>query len=303
MSNSPPAQLLQNSLAQGDLWQRAVVQTERAALSGSLRPIVTRPVTVRQREIRFTVHTLAAQDPKATALARQRRQAETGNRADPFRPPYDPDLFVADISPTHVCVLNKFPVLAHHLLIITRQDEPQTDLLTLADFQALWACLAQVDGLAFYNGGRVAGASQAHKHLQLVPFSGNDGLLSLEERLVRPGGLPFPHAFGRLNPCLAPHPPAAAGAAFAHYHGLLRQVGLGRRLGNPAQLGPYNLLLTRRWMLLIPRSRETVAGIGVNGLGFAGSLLVRTPEEMAYLRRRTPLLLLRDVVARRRFSK
>ena len=37
--------------------------------------------------------------------------------------------------------------------------------------------------------------------------------------------------------------------------------------------------------------------------GPSRSSLFRTPEEMAYLRRRTPLLLLRDVVARRRFSK
>ena len=29
--------------------------------------------------------------------------------------------------------------------------------------------LAEVEGLAFFNGGTVAGASQPHKHLQVVP--------------------------------------------------------------------------------------------------------------------------------------
>ena len=38
-----------------------------------------------------------------------------------------------------------------------------------ADFDALARGLAAIDGLAFYNGGTVAGASQPHKHLQLVP--------------------------------------------------------------------------------------------------------------------------------------
>jgi ATP adenylyltransferase len=69
-----------------------------------------------------------------------------------------------------------------------------------------------------------------------------------------------------------------------------------RRLGDPAQPGPYNLLFTRRWMLLVPRRHEKSAGLGVNGMGFAGSLLVRNAEQMAYLRRRSPLLFLRDVV-------
>jgi ATP adenylyltransferase/5',5'''-P-1,P-4-tetraphosphate phosphorylase II len=33
----------------------------------------------------------------------------------------------------------------------------------------MWTCLAEFDGLAFYNAGTIAGASQSHKHLQQVP--------------------------------------------------------------------------------------------------------------------------------------
>ena len=32
------------------------------------------------------------------------------------------------------------------------------------------AILAEFDGLGFYNGGETAGASQPHKHLQIVPL-------------------------------------------------------------------------------------------------------------------------------------
>ena len=43
---------------------------------------------------------------------------------------YEVDLFVADISPTHVCILNKFNVVDYHLLIITRAFESQENLLS-----------------------------------------------------------------------------------------------------------------------------------------------------------------------------
>ena len=52
-------------------------------------------------------------------------------------------------------------------------------------------------------------------------------------------------------------------------------------LGMAHALPPYNLLATRDWMLLVPRSCAESHGINVNAMGFAGSLLVRcraTPE-------------------------
>jgi len=77
---------------------------------------------------------------------------------------------VGDISATHVGLLNKFCVLEDHLLMVTRDYAEQTELLDESDFHALLCGLAAVDGLAFYNGGTDAGASQPHKHLQLVPL-------------------------------------------------------------------------------------------------------------------------------------
>ena len=107
-------------------------------------------------------------------LARKpRREAPDASpaaaRPNPFLP-YDPAMYVADASPTHVCLLNKFNVVERHLLIVTRAFEDQETPLTQPDFEALWTCLAEAEGLGFYNSGAVAGASQPHKHLQLVPL-------------------------------------------------------------------------------------------------------------------------------------
>ena len=61
---------------------------------------------------------------------------------------------------------------------------------------------------------------------------------------------------------------------------------------------PYNLLLCRRWMLLVPRRREDFDGVSVNALGFAGSLLVPDREHLERLRRAGPGQALRSVSGR-----
>jgi ATP adenylyltransferase len=228
----------------------------------------------------------------ATSLARKaaegRRQPGAGG--DPFLP-YDPDLFVADLSPTHVCLLNRFNVVEHHLLLVTRAFEEQESPLTPADFAALAACLAEIDGLGFYNSGPAAGASQRHKHLQLVSTPMGDGpeRTPIDRALAAPEpALPFPHALVRLDP--AAGPPAAAGARLlAAYRELLDAVFPARAPG------PYNLLATRDWMLLVPRTSSHWEGIEVNALGFAGTLLVASAADLERVRRAGPLAILRHV--------
>ncbi len=38
----------------------------------------------------------------------------------------------------------------------------------------MWTCLGEFEVLVFYNGGKLAGASQRQKHLQIVTFSETD---------------------------------------------------------------------------------------------------------------------------------
>lgn len=214
---------------------------------------------------------------------------------------------MAELSDTHVALLNKFNVIDHHLLIVTRCFKPQEALLEFADFVALAACMAEFDGLCFYNGGAQSGASQRHKHLQIVPLPlGESGPPLPIESVLRPGGmegpigtvpgLPFLHAFARLElaPAASRH---AAHAAFDCYHALLEATGL-RAIGVNGELhqsAPYNLLVTRRWMLLVPRYSECVEGISVNALGFAGSLFVRDAAQMDVIKRLGPMSVLQRV--------
>lgn len=245
----------------------------------------------------FTVRILTRLEKKVEAT---RGQERTGT--NPFLP-YDEDLFVADISDTHVCLMNKFNVLDHHLLIVTREFEEQESALTLSDFEALWMCLAELDGLAFYNWGTVAGASQRHKHLQLAPLPLGAGpqLIPIDPLLERalssrsPGAvpeLPFAHALARVDESSAREPAQAARTSLARHGEMMRALGCE---GNH----PYNLLVTRRWMLMVPRTREHYGGIPVNALGYAGSLLVLDRQQLDLVRRLGPMAILREVAAPR----
>lgn len=293
-------------LKPGTLWPRVIEQTQHALECGALLSLPTEHMFIEQGGVRFLVRTLSNLNLKREA---KKAAKASGKKINPFLP-YEEDLFVANISKTHICLLNKYNVANYHLLIITRDFEEQETLLTLQDFEALWACMVEFEGLAFYNAGKKAGASQRHKHLQLVPLpltpastpeSPQIPIASLLSTATFQGpvgtipGFPFVHAFAKLDFTWAESPSKTALTTFEQYQTLLHTVGLGARTGENKQSGAYNLLLTRQWMLLIPRSQEDFESISVNSLGFAGALLVRNELEMELLKSYGPMNILKSV--------
>jgi sulfate adenylyltransferase (ADP) / ATP adenylyltransferase len=299
--------MIGSPLQSGTLWPAVLRQTAHALNCGALRPIETIRTTIEDGGVRFLIRQVSSLARKDEDQQGRKPRAPDSCGVNPFLP-YDPDLFVADISDTHIALLNKFNVIDHHLLIVTRRFEQQEALLDLADFGALFSCMAQFDGLGFYNGGRVAGASQRHKHLQIVPLPLDeaDPLLPIEPLLAAARmdgpvgtvpGLAFAHVFAQLEPLLATRPLEMALSALDRYSALLDAAGL-RAIdvnGEPHQSAPYNLLVTTRWMLLVPRSVERVEGIPVNALGFAGSLFVRDETQMGTIRKLGPMTVLQRV--------
>ena len=289
-------------------------QTAHALACGALHPIETAHTFIDDGGMRFSVR-VAANLARKEAARLTRQTSVTSDSQPPRDPflPYEPDLFVSDLSPTHVALLNKFNVIDRHLLIVTRRYEPQEALLDAADFTALIAVLREIDGLAFYNGGTVAGASQPHKHLQMVPLplagaalhlapleallGGAQAVHSARPVAIVPG-LAFRHAFARLD--LDPDTGTADSAAHVAldcYHALLDAAGVPAidMGGVPHQGAPYNLLVTRRWMLVVPRVAECIEGISVNSLGFAGSFFVRNAAQLQTLAQLGPMTALERV--------
>jgi sulfate adenylyltransferase (ADP) / ATP adenylyltransferase len=278
----------------GTLWQSVLDSTEHAVQCGALENIPTRVEHIEERGIRFQVHIVQQLERKRVEGITQRQEG-----TNPFLP-YDKDMFVADISDTHVCLLNKFNVMEHHLLIVTREFEHQETLLTKRDFEAMWRCLREFEGLAFYNSGTISGASQPHKHLQQVPLplggcsecTPIDSLLagvSLEEKFGVVPAFKFSHVLAHVNHIELTTAEEAGREIEQVYLEMLRHVD------GAETPGPYNLLATRGWMLLVPRSVEHYGSISVNALGFAGSLLARDERELELIRARGPLGVLEDV--------
>jgi ATP adenylyltransferase len=285
----------------GSLWPAILRQSRRALDCGALRPIDTVQATIDDAGMIFLVRQVSSVARKDEDRARRESAPPGTVRVNPFLP-CDDDLVVADIGDSHILLLNKFNVIDQHLLVVTRRFEPQSALIDLADFTALFACLDQFDGLGFYNGGPEAGASQPHKHLQIVPLPlGRPGPALPVEPLVaaarlRDGtgvvpGLPFAHAFARFDVSRGMNAPATAHSAWACYRALLDAAGVPPVDvdGKAHQSAPYNLLVARDWMLLVPRSVATVEGIAVNALGYAGSLFVRDEAQMRTVERIGPM--------------
>lgn len=293
--------------APGTLLRSVKKRTEHAISRGALHSIRTDQRFIEQGGVRFVVRAVSSLARRDRARVSEAAKAETsGERDNPFLP-YDPDLFVTGISATHFCLLNKFNVMDHHLLIVTRAFEHQETLLTLNDFEALWACMTEIDGLGFYNSGAIAGASQPHKHLQIVPvpIAGEGPAIPMEPLMETVGaldtikdipGLPFAHAFSRQE-AFRSNPPATVEALHQRYLGMLSLLGLtaGAPGGRDRAPKPYNLLVTREWMLLVPRSQEHFDSISINALGFAGSLFVRDEKQMEKIGRHGPMTVLRAV--------
>ncbi|GJH11862.1 phosphorylase [Caballeronia novacaledonica] len=277
-------------------WQDVVTQTQRALACGALRSFDTVQSVIEDGGVPFLVRQAAnlARKEEASKLAAK----ATADAASAWRDPFSPceeALRVGDIGERHFLLLNKFNVLAHHLLIVTTDFEPQESLIGEDDFAALFACLERFDGLGFYNGGTIAGSSQPHKHLQIVPLPLDGHALPIEpfidaartSDIFRAPQLAFAHAAAWLDN----DDPATAHAIYLQ---LLDAIGVQPLdvAGVAHQSAPYNLLVTRRWMLAVPRGVSHVEGVAVNALGFAGSLFVRDAAQRDVVETLGPMKLL-----------
>ncbi|MFV1967173.1 MAG: hypothetical protein ACC628_17225 [Pirellulaceae bacterium] len=291
-------------LTNGTLWRALEQASEKALASGAQQPIPTEFHVLEDQGVPFIVRVVERFARKVSFPDEANRG--NGNVPNPFLP-YDPEMFVADISPTHVGLLNKYNVVDHHLLIVTREFEAQESLLTLADFEALWTCMAEIPSLGFYNSGPSAGASQPHKHLQWVrlPLSEHSPHLPIEsllepwrlrDEMGRAESLPFAHAIVRIEGAGELPPSQLAASTTVHYRSMLRTLGLNSTADDGVERpSPYNLLITQDWMMLVPRSRECFGSISLNALAFAGTFLVRDEARFRELESLGPMAALRHV--------
>ncbi|MBL6991292.1 MAG: phosphorylase [Bacteriovoracaceae bacterium] len=275
---------------QGSLWQTIIKQVAFAKSTGALLPIQANCHFLGKEQ--FIVQVATNLQRKAWAKKLQEEvEAKAGVAfVNPFLP-YDKDLFVADVSPSHLILLNKFNLLDNHILIVTRSFVEQSSPLTISDFEALWKCMLEYDALGFYNSGATSGASQKHRHLQMVPLPLMPGLTKLPIEPI--SNLPFDHYLFKFDSGIMDSCEHAAKLTFAEYNAAINKLGL---TGG----GPYNLLVTRHWMLIIPRSSESFGSMSLNALGFVGSFFVSKESDLEALEGLDPMEILQNVATKKK---
>jgi ATP adenylyltransferase len=264
-------------------WEEVVDRAESALAAGAMHSFECELEFVQHAGVEFVIR-VATKFPQGETAAGRTDSAPKLPK-NPFLSP-DPRLVVRDITATHRALLNKFSVLREHLLVVTKEYEEQRTPLNERDFEALAICMADAEVLAFYNGGAEAGASQAHKHLQVVtlPLSPRHSI-PMDTLLARDQDrLPFKHAFARLSPGQVTRPAEMR----AIYQRLLGEAGI-----EPPK--PYNLLVTHEWMLAVPRSRDKYEGISINSLAFSGSFFVRDAKHASVIAAAGPMNVLKSV--------
>ena len=83
---------------------------------------------------------------------------------DPFVPPFEPHLFIADLSSTHRLLYNKFCMANRHMIVTTSDFERQDVPMSAADMTAILMTMYATNSFVFFNRGFQSGMSILHKH-------------------------------------------------------------------------------------------------------------------------------------------
>ena len=276
---------------------QALNRSAAALQQGALEPLGTQQTPLQgQSSNLFELRELTTDLPRHLRMA--------GPKPNPFLP-WDPRLEVSPVGNAHALILNKYPVQRGHMLLVTRQWAAQGDWLNQADWHALRDVDAVTTGLWFFNSGPAAGASQPHRHIQLLPRHPGEKACPREPWfLERLQGNVIPshhHAFAveAATAVRARDPDQQDQAAHLEsiYVSLCQDLALGNQATDQRPNAPYTLLLTRRWMALVRRRQDGVHGFSINALGFAGYLLATKDSDRDWLKSHGPDQLLAGVVA------
>ena len=274
-----------------ELLRKATEVTVAATASGALVPLDTSLTHLMgEGGSRFELRHLLSATPKHLRAS--------GPKPNPFLP-WDQRLEVDRIGDSHVVILNKYPVQTSHMLLITQDWQPQTGWLSMEDWQSLARIDATTTGLWFFNSGPDAGASQPHRHLQLLPRAAGERICARDgwfRRCAQDATTSVQDPLLRSSRVAAISSTLTGETLQDLYLALAQDLGLGHPSTDDCPRGAYNLLLSREWMAIVRRRREGIRGFSVNALGFAGSLLSTEASDRQWIQDSGPEALLQAVV-------
>lgn len=273
----------------------------------------------RQFQLRFSP--ALANKPKGPPTCSQ-DSSKPHKPFDPFASPPS-SLVISDVGPSHYVLLNRFAIVPEHFILATRDFKEQTHVLRPSDLAATLACIqayveaaSECDGasreglFAFFNCGTHSGASQPHRHVQLLPIASmkqdlgvNSDWTVLADH-IQPERLPFATFVDRIS--LDMSPSQLHDIYISLYRRACRAVaahrGDGASADADADAAPaegeakisYNMAITREVMVVCPRLADgaeladqngrSAGFLSLNGTVLAGTALVKNESEWEALR-------------------
>ncbi len=270
-------------------WEKALEQTSISINKNSLFPIETEVVTNKFYDKNdFIIRKLDSSKFKKNILY--------GPKENPFNP-WEKILEIEKIGNNHQLILNKYPVQKGHILLITNSWKPQNGWLDIDDWDAIQKVNSDTTGLWFFNSSPIAGASQPHRHIQLLRRSygevccprekwfldlliNNDNNTKLKNSIVV--------SYFNFQEDLS--------CIYNLYLDLTKKIGLGDPIKNRRPKFAHNILITNNWIAIIRRKFDHQHGFSINGLGFAGYLLITEKSDINHLKKFGPEKLLENFV-------
>tara|TARA_B100000678_G_scaffold243317_1_gene214908 strand:+ start:107 stop:937 length:831 start_codon:yes stop_codon:yes gene_type:complete len=268
-------------------WEKALQKTKISINSKSLFPLQTTDITKNlYKGNDFIIRELDITKFKKNTLI--------GPKINPFKP-WDKILEIDSIGNGHQLILNKYPVQLGHVLLITNEWKEQNGWLDIKDWEAIKEVNKDTSGLWFFNSGPLAGASQPHRHIQLLRRDPSELSCPREKWILALNNLNYKNEKFSKNIILKKFSKSLNEENIHEiYKDLSYNLGLGDPRNDKKPKYPYNLIFTDRWMIIIKRKTDNLFGISINALGFAGYILVTENSDIKYLRELGPEKLLED---------
>ncbi len=273
------------------IWSKALEISKKAIEFGAVIPLETKKYNPDDYHSDYELRFLNSPIPNYLI--------EYGPKKNPFIP-WDSRLKIQSINDNHTLILNKYPVQLGHMLLITNSWKAQNHLLNIDDFEAIANVDNDTTGLWFFNSSKEAGASQPHRHFQLLPRHFNEricprydwfcSLLSNKNSIE-----------SDISHCISikfrsKTTDSQASDLFNSYQTMVNEMNLGSTEIFDKPLKPYNLLITSDWIALIKRVRDRSNGFSINALGFAGYFLGTDKSDVDTLIKFGPEKILCDVI-------
>ena len=152
-------------------------------------------------------------------------------------------------------------------------------------------------GLWFFNSSPIAGASQPHRHFQLLRRTKDEKSCPREKLFLELNLDQDVNSKLKKNIIVSKFNFLENSVSlFELYLELCKKLGLGDPIRDKKPKYPYNILITNKWIAIIKRKNDHIHGFSINGLGFAGYLLVTDNSNINYLKKFGPEKLLESFV-------